>query len=92
MTDRPENTSSYRGITNTMSDQPQSGPVIPMEAAALEFSNAFSLTIAKLVTEKLELKELNNQLIARVTEQQKIIEQLKREVSLVNSTPKSIDK
>lgn len=71
-----------------MIDQMQPDSVISVESAALEFSNAFSLTIAKLVTEKLELKELNSQLIARVADQQKIIEQLEREVSLVNSEPK----
>lgn len=68
-------------------DQSQPNSVISIESAALEFSNAFSLTIAKLVTEKLELKELNSQLIARVADQQKIIKQLECEVSLVKSQP-----
>lgn len=60
--------------------------VISIESAALEFSNAFSLTIARLVTEKLELKDLNRQLIACIKNQKETIEQLKREVGLAKST------
>ncbi len=66
--------------------------VISAESASLEFSNAFSLVIAKLVTEKLELKELNSQLTAYINSQKETIKQLEREVNLVNSTPKPIDK
>lgn len=61
--------------------------VISIESAVLEFSNAFSLTIARLVTEKLELKDLNRQLIACIKNQKETIEQLKREVGLAKSAP-----
>lgn len=47
------------------------GPVISLESAALEFSNAFSLTIARLVTEKLELLEQIVQLRAYIANQEK---------------------
>ena len=68
-------------------DQVTPDVVISIESAALEFSNAFSLTIARLVTEKLELKNLNGQLIACIEKQKETIEQLEREVSLAKSTP-----
>ncbi len=52
-----------------MTDQIQPGSVISLESAALEFSNAFSLTVARLVTEKLELLEQIVQLRAYIASQ-----------------------
>ena len=71
-----------------MKDQ-TSGPVISLAVAAVEFSNVYSLTIARLVTEKLELLEANTQLGVRIAKQQEMIEKLEDKVSLVNSSPKS---
>jgi len=71
-----------------MSDQLKPGAVISLETAASEFSRAYGATIAKLVTEKLELMELNSQLTAFIDGQKKTIAQLEREVELINSRPK----
>lgn len=71
-----------------MTDQMQPGSVISLESAALEFSNAFSLTIARLVTEKLELLEQNTQLRAIVAKLEKDIDSLKEDGELINSRPK----
>ncbi len=71
-----------------MTDQ-QLGPVIPLESAALEFSNAFSLTIARLVTEKLEMAQQNIQLRTLIAKLEKAVSDLEREVQLINSRPKA---
>lgn len=54
-----------------MIDQIQPDSVISLESASMEFSNAFSLTIARLVTQKLELLEQNVQLRAYIANQEK---------------------
>ncbi len=71
-----------------MTDQ-QLGPVIPLESAALEFSNAFSLTIARLVTEKLEMAQQNIQLRILIAKLEKDVLDLEREGQLINSRPKA---
>lgn len=49
-----------------MTDQIQPDAIISMESAALEFSTAYSLVVANLVTRKLELIEQNYQLKLRI--------------------------
>ena len=72
----------------TTNEQAQPGPVVSLESACMEFSSAFSLTIVKLVADKLELKERNQQLAAYIEKQKATIEQLEREINLVKSRPK----